>query len=54
MFLCIVVLNNILIGQIGESFSVAQQNAKVQYDIDRTRLITKLEGDMFYHKWVRK
>ena len=44
MFTCIVVLNNILIAQIGDSFSAAQANAAIEYDIDRTKLVTRIEA----------
>ena len=39
----IVVLSNILIGQISFQYSTAQMEASIQNDIDRAKLITGLD-----------
>ena len=43
MFVIIVVLSNILIGQISFQYSAAQAEASIQNDIDRAKLITGLD-----------
>ena len=43
MFIIIVVLSNILIGQISFQYSAAQAEASIQNDIDRAKLITGLD-----------
>ena len=43
MFIIIVVLSNILIGQISFQYSAAQAEASIQKDIDRAKLITGLD-----------
>ena len=43
MFIIIVVLSNILIGQISYQCSAAQAEASIQNDIDRAKLITGLD-----------
>ena len=47
MFTIIVVLSNILIGQISYQFSAAQTEASIQNDIDRAKLITGLDRSIF-------
>ena len=43
MFMVIVVLSNILIGQISFQYSTAQMEATIQNDIDRAKLLTGLD-----------
>lgn len=47
MFTIIVVLSNILIGQISYQYSAAQTEASIQNDIDRAKLITGLDRSIF-------
>lgn len=47
MFCIMVVLMNILIGQISYRYEEALSNAVIQYDIDKTKLVTKLESSWF-------
>ncbi|XP_065647760.1 uncharacterized protein LOC101236412 isoform X4 [Hydra vulgaris] len=44
MFCTMVVLLNILIGQISNRYNEVQSMAKVQYDIDKTKFITKIDN----------
>ena len=47
----IVVLTNILIGQLSNRYSAAQEDAKVQFSIDKAKYITKVEKNRFRY-WV--
>ena len=47
MFTIIVVLSNILIGQISYQYSAAQTEASIQNYIDRAKLITGLDRSIF-------
>ena len=47
MFTIIVVLSNILIGQISYQYSAAQIEASIQNYIDRAKLITGLDRSIF-------
>ncbi|XP_065647761.1 uncharacterized protein LOC101239225 isoform X2 [Hydra vulgaris] len=44
MFFTMIILINILIGQISNRYTEAQSEAKIQYDIDKTKFITKMEN----------
>lgn len=43
----IVVLSNILIGQLSSRYTTAQEDAKIQFSIDKAKFITKIEKSRF-------
>jgi len=47
MFFVLVVFVNILIGQISYRYEEALTNAVIQYDIDKTKLVTRIENSRF-------
>lgn len=47
MFVVIVMLTNILIGQLSYRYENALDNAKIQYDIDKTKTLTRMENSRF-------
>ncbi|XP_065664981.1 uncharacterized protein LOC100201836 isoform X2 [Hydra vulgaris] len=47
MFSIIVILSNILIGQLSNRYSMAVEEAEIQYSIDKTKFITRLEKSRF-------
>ena len=47
MFAIIVVMSNILIGQLSFRYEKAMEDASVQYDLDRAKIVTRLETGMF-------
>ena len=46
----IVVLSNILIGQLSSRYTIAQEQAEIRYSIDKAKYITKVEKGRF--KWM--
>ena len=46
-----VILLNILIAQLSNTYTSAEENAMLQYDIDKTIFLAKLENSRF-RKWV--
>lgn len=51
MMAVVVILLNILIAQISSTYCEAKKNARLQYDVDRMLIITRLEHSRF-HKFV--
>lgn len=51
MMAVVVILLNILIAQMSSTYSEAKKNARLQYDVDRMLIITRLEHSRF-HKFV--
>ena len=47
MAMVIVILLNVLIAQLSYTYSEAKSNAKLQYAIDRMRIVTRLEHSRF-------
>ena len=47
MFAIIVILSNILIGQLSYRYAAAIEAAEIRYGIDKTMYITKLENSRF-------
>ena len=47
MAMVIVILLNVLIAQLSYTYSEAKTNAKLQYAIDRMRIVTRLEHSRF-------
>jgi len=47
MFAVIVILSNILIGQISYRYEKANESAFISYDIDRTKAVTRFENSRF-------
>lgn len=47
MAMVIVILLNVLIAQLSYTYSEAKSNAKLQYAIDRMRIVTRLEQSRF-------
>ena len=47
MFCILIILVNILIGQISYRYEKALETANVQYDIDKTKLVTRVENSRF-------
>ena len=43
----IVVLSNLLIGQLSNRYNEAQEKAEIQYSIDKAKFITKVEKSRF-------
>jgi len=53
MFAIIVILSNILIGQLSYRYEVAIEQAEIQYSIDKTKFITKLERSRYVTQNMR-
>ena len=49
----VVILLNILIAQMSSTYSIAKKTARLQYDVDRMLIITRLEHSRF-HRFVSK
>jgi len=47
MAMVVVILLNVLIAQLSYTYSEAKRNAKLQYSIDRMRIVTRLEHSRF-------
>jgi len=47
MAMAIVILLNVLIAQLSHTYDEAKKMAKLQYDIDRALIITRLEHSRF-------
>lgn len=47
MAMVVVILLNVLIAQLSYTYSEAKRNAKLQYAIDRMRIVTRLEHSRF-------
>ena len=47
MFAIIIVMGNVLIGQISERYTSAKNSATIQYDIDKARLLVRIERSVF-------
>ena len=47
MLVVMVILVNILIAQLSSTYDSAKDNAVLQYDIDRTIFVTRLENSRF-------
>ena len=47
MFGIIIVMGNVLIGQISDRYTGAKDSATIQYDIDKARLLVRIERSVF-------
>lgn len=47
MLVIIVVMLNILIGQLSSRYEKALEGAQISYDVDRTKIVTKIENSRF-------
>ena len=47
MFAIIIVMGNVLIGQISERYTSAKNSATIQYDVDKARLLVRIERSVF-------
>lgn len=50
MFVIIVILVNILIGQLSYRYETAIEEAEIQYSIDKAKFITRLEKSRFRNR----
>ena len=53
MMSIIVVMANILIGQISYRYTLAQGEATIQNHVDRTKWVTRIESSFFKYKVSR-
>jgi len=50
MFIVIIILSNILIGQVSYRYEKAQEQATVQFDIDKTKMLCSIDRSFIFHK----
>jgi len=50
MFVIIIILSNVLIGQISYRYERAQEEASFQYDIEKTRSLGTIDRSILFHR----
>lgn len=50
LFTICIVLLNILIAQVSDTFQDVQQDAQREYEVTRASIVTRMQGDLFFVK----